>query len=141
VIVGVTDPAEAAADLLRPDGERIAGARACAVERPVVAKPARRALGALGVLIVERGLQIGSGNAVGAACVDVARQEQIVDLDADVRVPLAEEDAAGRPAHDAVEELQRVLQAGGLGEVQRQRLAAVAVGAGRGQDAPAGIGQ
>ena len=96
--------------------------------------PAGDGLGALGVLLVERGLEIGRGHAVGAARVDVVGEEEVVDLDADVRVPLAQEHAPRRPADDAVEQLQRVEQAGRLREVQRQRLAAVAVGAGRGQD-------
>ena len=141
VVAGVADPVEAAGELLRSDRQRVAGARPGAVERDVVAHPAGDGLGALGGGPVVRGLEIGRGDAVGAARVDVAGEEVVVDLDADVGVPLAQEQALRRPGDHAVEQLQRVEQAGRLGEVQRQRLAAVAVDAIRGQDPPAGIDQ
>ncbi len=98
MVEGVADPVEAAGDLLRLDRQRVAGAGALAVEREVEAHPARDRLGALGVLVVLRRLQIARAHPERPAGVDVVGEKEIVDLDADVRVPLAQEHARASPS-------------------------------------------
>ena len=86
-------------------------------------------------------LQVGGGDPVDAAAVDIAAEEEIVDLRNSVGVALAHEQSARRPVDEPIGELEVRDEVRGLREGERQCLTPIGVGARRGVDVAGGVDQ